>query len=310
MARKLTYTGAFGASRTLGLLMRPQGLEWVTELPRDAADADIVLHISCNAHYTLFIPYIAQEVLRRLGKKFVVFGGPESCCGFMQVHVGDPDLEEETARKALLGFNRVHPQLLVSVCPDCDEAFGKYRLGNMRFEITNISDLFDRYLDELRPLMRPVHRRVAVHHHAINPARQADAAKMRRLLEAIPGVEFADARRSLGPGVHCQTTAPMPSADQEAMFEEARALGADTLVVPYHSCYRQHCKMELRYPVDVQHYLGILAESLGIPFEEHFKSLRLLDSVDAVMDRLRPSIGSQVYDEATVRTFVERAIFC
>ncbi len=46
------------------------------------------------------------------------------------------------------------------------------------------------------------------------------------------------------------------------------------------------------------------------PFEEPFKALRLLDDVDAVMAKLRPSIATQVYDEATVRTFVERAIFC
>jgi hypothetical protein len=310
MARKLTYTGAFGAARTLGLLMRPNGLDWVTELPRAAEDADIVLHISCNAHYTLFIPYIAQEVLRKLGKKFVVFGGPESCCGFMQVHMGDLDLEEETARKTLLGFNRVHPRLLVSVCPDCDEAFDKYRMSTMRFEIANISDLFDRYLDELRALLRPVKHRAVVHYHAVNAARQADTAKIRRLLEAIPGLEIVDAQKSLGPRIHCQTTAPMAPADQDAMFAEAVALGADTLIVPYHSCYRQHCKMELRYPVAVQHYLGILAESLGIAFDEPFKALRLLDDVDKAMDRLRPSLATQVYDESTVRTFVERAIYC
>ena len=310
MRRKLTYTGAFGAARTLGLLMRPRGLDWVTEPPSPAHDVDIVLHISCNAHYTLFIPYIAQEVLRRLGKKFIVFGGPESCCGFMQVHVGDADLEEETARKTLLGFNRTHPQLLVSVCPDCDEAFEKYRLSNMRFEIANISDLFDRYLDELRALMRPVNRRAVVHYHSVNAARQTDAARIRRLLEAIPGLQLIEAQKNHGPGIHCQTTAPMSAEDQESMFAEASAIGADTLIVPYHSCYRQHCKMELRYKVDVQHYLGILAESLGIAFEEPFKALRLLNSVDAVMEKLRPSIATQVYDEDTVRGFVERAIFC
>jgi hypothetical protein len=309
-SRKLTYTKAFGTVRTLGALLKPPGLEWVTELPREAPHSPIVLHISCNAHLTLFIPFIAQEALRRLGKDFVVLGGPENCCGFMQVTMGDADLEPEAARKALLGFNRASPQLLVSVCPDCDEVFEKFRLPTTRFEIVNISDLFVRYLPELRPLLRPVKKRVVVHYHAVNESRQKDTRNIRMLLEAIPGLDILPAAKHLGPGIHCQTVAPMPPADQEAMFAEAHALGADVLVVPYHSCYRQHVKAELQYPMAVQHYTGLLAESLGIDYTEPFKELRLLDDVDAVMNTLRPRLEGNVYDEPTIRTFVERAIFC
>ena len=307
---KLTYTKAFGTVRTLGALLKPADLDWITELPRDAAKSPIVLHISCNAHLTLFIPYIAQEVLRRLGKDFVILGGAENCCGFMQVTMGDPDLEPETARKALLGVNRASPQMLVSVCPDCDEVFEKFRLPGMRFEILNVSDLLARYLDELRPLLQPVRKRVVVHYHAINEPRQRDTRNIRALLDAIPELEILEVGKNLGPGIHCQTVAPMSPEDQEAMFAEAHARGADTLIVPYHSCYRQHCKMELRYPIKVEHYLGLVAESLGIAFEQPFKTLRLLDDVDAVLDKLRPRLAGHPYDEQTIRTFVERAIFC
>jgi hypothetical protein len=307
---KLTYTKAFGTVRTLGQLLRPEGLDWITELPRSSAKTPIVLHISCNAHLTLFIPFIAQEVLRRLGKDFVLLGGAENCCGFMQVTMGDADLEPEAARKALLGFNRASPQLLVSVCPDCDEVFEKFRLPVTCFEIVNISQLFVRYLDEIRPLLQPVRKRVVVHYHAVNEARQKDTRDIRTLLEAIPGLEILTARKHLGPGIHCQTVAPMAPADQEAMFAEAQALGADALIVPYHSCYRQHVKAELHHPFKVYHYTGLLAESLGIDYSEPFKALRLLDDVDAVMDTIRPRIAGSVYDEATIRTFVERAIFC
>jgi hypothetical protein len=85
---KLTYTKAFGAVRTLGSMLRPAGLDSVRELPRDERKAAIVLHISCNAHFALFVSSIAQAVLRKLNKDFVFLGGPANCCGFT-LHVRD-----------------------------------------------------------------------------------------------------------------------------------------------------------------------------------------------------------------------------
>jgi hypothetical protein len=102
----------------------------------------------------------------------------------------------------------------------------------------------------------------------------------------------------------------MPPDDQAKMFDEARRLGADALVVPYHSCYRQHVKMQMQYGVETHHFFSLIAMSLGIAFDEPFKQLRLLDSVDRVMDVLRPKIGSMGYEEQVVRGYVERAIFC
>ncbi|HYC62259.1 MAG TPA: hypothetical protein VEK79_22095, partial [Thermoanaerobaculia bacterium] len=77
-----------------------------------------------------------------------------------------------------------------------------------------------------------------------------------------------------------------------------------------HSCYRQHIKMQLQYGVETQHYFGLLAMALDIPFEEPLKRLRLLDDVDAVMAALRPKIDALGYTEDGVRPFVERAVFC
>ncbi|MDO9437906.1 heterodisulfide reductase-related iron-sulfur binding cluster [Hydrogenophaga sp.] len=306
---KRTYTNAFESMRLLGEALRPEGLSWLTELKGAQAQADIVLHISCNAHYTLFIPYIAQEILKKIDKSFVVFGGPESCCGSIQFNMGDPDLEEMNARLALMMFNRVKPQLLVSVCPDCDEVFDKFRPAPVRFDITNISDLFVKYLDELRPLLKPVNKRVVIHHHASGPQRIEDAQNMRTLLQAIPGIEIVDAQHALGPGIHCQTVKPMPEADQKAMVEEAVLLDVDSLVVPYHSCYRQHIAMELTHTVKVEHYLGLLAQSLGIAYDEPYKRLRLTDDVDVVMNALRPAVEKLGFDMETVTPWIRRVIF-
>ena len=306
---KRTYTSAFESVRLFSELLRPDGLEWVTDLRGAGRQADIVLHISCNAHYTLFIPYIAQEVLKLLGKSYVVVGGPENCCGSIQFNMGDGDLEEVNAKLALMMINRAKPQLLVSVCPDCDVVFDKFRPAPVRFEITNVTDLFVSCLEELKPFLKPVNKKVIVHHHAEGAQRVRDAENIRTLMKAIPGVELLDASRTLGPAIHCQTVKPMTVEDQEAMFAEAKALGADSIVVPYHSCYRQHIRMELSGPVKVEHYTGILAQSLGIAFDEPLKRLRLTDDLDKAMEALRPGLNRLGADEAAVRPYVQRAIF-
>ena len=158
--------------------------------------------------------------------------------------------------------------------------------------------------------MRPVNRRVVIHRHDVDELRMGDANRIEMLLNAIPGLKILPAKYAHPASIHCHTVHPMAPEDQARMFSEARELGADALVVPYHSCYRQHVKMQLKYGIETQHYFGLLAMSLGISFEEPFKQLRLLDNIDSVMSALHPKIKSMGYEEEVVKSYVERSIFC
>jgi hypothetical protein len=169
--------------------------------------------------------------------------------------------------------------------------------------------LFIEYLDALKEHLQPVPMRAIAHVHRVNASRQADANNMLTILNAIPGLELIEAPHSEGPGLHCQTLHPMPDEDQLVMFEEARCLGVDTLIVPYHSCYRQHCKMQISHGVEVHHYFSILAKSLDIPFEEPFKTLRLMDDIEAALNALRPRIEELGYDQEEVRSYLARTVY-
>jgi Fe-S oxidoreductase len=305
-----SYTSIFETVRTIGRLLAPEELQYYTEIPAEGSQSDLVIHLSCMANYTPHVPLLAQRILEKAGLHALVVGGPENCCGELHKHFKDHDLEKQTVKIVMQGFRRAKPRKVVSICPDCDEVFSAHGVARYPYQHTNISDLFGEHLDRLKAQMRPVELRIVPHFHSINAARQRDAQNMMAILKAIPGLQILEAKHALGPGIHCQTLHPMPVPDQERMFEEARALGAEALVVPYHSCYRQHCKMQLTYGVPVHHMFNILAMALGIPFSEPFKELRLLDDVDAVVEALRPRIERYGYDEKTVRAQVVRAIFC
>lgn len=305
-----SYTGIYETVRTIGRLLQPEELQYLTEMPQQGAESELVIHLSCMAHYTPHVPLLAQKILEKAGQQALIVGGPENCCGELHKHFQEHDLEKQMAKVVLLGFRRARPRKVVSICPDCSDVFAAHGVERYPYEHANISDLFIEYLEQLKQQMRPVSLRVIAHFHTVNEARRSDADNMMTILRAVPGLEILEARHALGPGNHCQTLHPMAPADQERMFQEARSLGADALVVPYHSCYRQHCKMQLRHGVAVHHMFNILALALGIPFTEPFKELRLLDDVDAVLERLRPRIERYGYDEKTVRAQVQRAIFC
>jgi len=308
--QKSNYTNLYETVRGVGNLLAPEGFEYFTEIPANTPESHLVIHLSCMAHYTPQIPFLAQKILQSIGLDCLIVGGPENCCGELHKHFKDHDLEKQMARTAMTGFRRAKPQKVVSICPDCDEVFSAHGAERMPFRHTNISDLFIEHLDRLKENMKPVTMRIVPHFHNVNAARQRDADNMLAILRAIPGLQILDAQCALGPGVHCQTLHPMPTADQNRMFVEAVELGADAIVVPYHSCYRQHCKMQLEHSVEVHHMFNILAKSLGIPFSEPFKEMRLLGDVDAVVNALRPRIESEGYDEKTVRAQITRAIFC
>lgn len=308
---KPSYGTVFDRTRMLGYLTAADDFQFVTEPPRDMKGGDIILHISCLVHSIAHIPYLAQKIMERLGLDFTTLGGPENCCGSLHWHRGDEELGLQTASIALATFQRLKPVRVLSLCPDCDTSFARRKGRQHTFEHINISQIFSENLDKLKSLMqRPVNRRVVIHEHLDNDNRQRDAQNIRRVLRAVPGLEVIDAPAASSGSRPCSLPMfPLSDEDTRAMFEEANRLGASDLIVPYHSCYRQHCKAQLTYGIEVQHYLSIVAESIGLPYEEPFKRLRMLDDVDAAMSLLRPRITKLGYDEETVRSYVEASIY-
>lgn len=309
MAKKISYTTVFERTRVLGDVIAPKDLHFKTELAPGEEAEELILHISCQVLNVPHVADIAQKLLHRLGLQFTTLGGPENCCGAYHWHFGDLDLERQIAKVSLNGFRRGKARTVLSLCPSCDDSFGRHKLPTHNFRQCNITELLVEKLDELRSMMRPVPCRVVLHDHNADETRRRNSENVRRLIEAIPGLEILSSRHAGGPGIGCQTVAPMSRDDSAEMFAEAQALGAEYLVVPYHSCYRQHCKLQLGFGVEVQHYLSLLARALDITYEEIFKDLRLLDDVDKAVAQLRPRIQELGHREEDVRKYVQAVIY-
>lgn len=307
---RLVYTPIFENLRALGGILAPKDMRWITELPEGGRQTPYVMHLSCMAHYTPHIPHIAQRILERAGVECPILGGTESCCGTLHVHFGDPDLGRHAAHAGIAGFKRARPTTVVSICPDCDESFNSFLPEKRPFEVVNIAALLVELLPRIERDFRPVGAKVILHKHLANEARQKDMENIETILHAIPGIEVLDSLHSLGPEKHCNVLGPMSAENQAAMLREAEALGAAYIVVPYHSCYRQHCMLELHSNVKVQHYIGLVAQALGIDFEERYKELRLLDDLEKAVDRLMDEANERGISRDVLRGYLQSAIYC
>lgn len=312
---KIPYAKIFGPPRDLGRVLAPDDFSYDMDPPADLVPGSIVLHVACNTLTVPHIPYLAQKIMERVGIEFATVGGPENCCGAPQWANGDDALERQVATLTLNAFRQMKPVQVVSTCPDCDTHFQLYRRRQHTFQHMNLVEMLGEHLDKLKTLMRfPVERRVALHLHEEGEGRRKDAESVRRIMSVVPGLEVVKAKNSNGLGNHCLVNigryrSTISPETTDAMFSELQEKEVDSLIVPYHGCYRQHCKRQLEYGVEVQHYLEIIAQSMGIEFEDTFKELRMLDDVDAAMDRLRPRIKEMGYREDDIRSMVQSAIY-
>lgn len=280
---------------------------YLMDPPARTEPGTTILHVSCNTVSIPHIVYLTEKIFSAIGIQYIEIGGPENCCGAMQWLANDELRGNQVASMTLGSFGRVKPIRVVSTCPDCDLVFEIYKKKFHRFVTENVIQVIGSNIETLKPLMtKDVNKRVVLHYHNISKHRLDDKDALTRILRAIPGLTLLEASHSAGFGNHCMPRMgridnTLFGPEIKAMFEEAVELGADTLAVPYHGCYRNHVKREPEYGVEVVHYLELIAAAMGIKFEQRFKEIRFLNDVDAAVERLAPRGKELGYDMATIR---------
>jgi Fe-S oxidoreductase len=279
--------------------------------PRDAP-ADLVFYTGCNLLKTPHIALLCLDVLDALGVNYRVAGGPGSCCGILQTRGGDLAAAERLAYRTADRFGGTASGKVLSWCPTCQVQFGETVLPSRRAQEPAADDLemeplvtwLERRLDDLKRLMvHPVTKRVALHDH---PGISGAGAAVRRILEAIPGLEFVDLQQ-LPVGYMCNTLKPVPAFKRElhqTLLEAASAAGVTTLAGVYHACHRELCAHERDWPFEVVNFMELIGAAMGISRPDVFKRLKMLQDVDAVIADAKDLIDTYGLDLEEVRTVI------
>ncbi len=307
------YARYYGDLLVLADLLRDEPERaWLTNVPRGAEPAEYVLYLGCNVLRTMHLAETVIDLMRYLGEDFVTLGGPANCCGIGHARRGETAAGERLTGSTLGKLNTFAPRKIITWCPSCTFFLGKTipTLGPGSAPLEHFSAFLVERLDRLR-FVNPVPRRVALHAHTGHPQQDADAEMVGRVLAAIPGVErvelpaLGELKRHCSGETIASVTRPRYFELVEQLMAEATEQAVDTAVTVYHSCQREICQEEGRYPFTVENWVSLLARALGL--QEHpdrYKTYKLW----ADKERILADLGPRLAERGIAREKAERAV--
>jgi heterodisulfide reductase subunit D len=275
---------------------------------------DFVFYTGCNVLKTPHIALLALDVMDALGVTYKVMGGPNNCCGVIQLRTGDTEV---SGRQAVSSLDRLAEGKtgVISWCPSCHVQFTETTIptvekmrGARPFEMTPFMLFLKSRIEALRPLLtRPVPMRVALHRNrGIRGVTEAGV----ELLRMVPGIELVDLGQP-DVGLVGTTLKALPEYKRGlhlAELQAAEAAGVDALVVTYHVEYREFCAHERDWPFRVVNILEIVGASMGLHHDDDFKRLKIMQDADAIVADCRDMLGHYGVDPAKARAMVVEAM--
>ena len=273
---------------------------------------DVVFYTGCNVLKTPHIALLALDILDAINVSYRVMGGPSHCCGVVQMRTGDIEGSGRFGETTMDKLAKSTSGKVLAWCPTCVVQFNEFTLptvertrGAKPFEMTPFILFLRSRLDGLRPLLRePVPMRIALHRHTGAPGVMEAAAD---LLSAVPGIELVDLGQP-SVGLMSNYLRALPAYKRELQLNEleaARDAGVDALVAVYHADYRELCAHERDWPFKVVNALEIIGAAMGFHQDAHYKRLKLMQDVDAILADCADLAAQNGLEPATSRLAVE-----
>jgi Fe-S oxidoreductase len=279
----------------LGVQLRPEDIQRLLPgaLHQRQRPAEVVFYFGCNILRTPEIALTVLDVLERLGVDYEVLGGTGNCCGITFMRAGEAATAHAQATQTMHNMAAFTPQQVLSWCPSCNVHMQDFVLDlePPEFPMRHVTAyLADRVADLQRLFIRPLHKRVALHeHHGVDGV----VEDVRRLLQAIPGIELVAIPQLHDHGHQCAGFRHAPAARanvHRVVLEQAAAAGVDVLADIYHSCHRELVAAEQDTPFTIQNFMSLLGEAMGITRQDLYKRMMLYHDLERVLAEAAPYI--------------------
>jgi Fe-S oxidoreductase len=273
---------------------------------------DVVFYTGCNVLKTPHIALLALDIMDALSVTYQVMGGPTHCCGVVQMRTGDVDTSGRFGQATMDKLARSKSGQVLAWCPSCFVQFTEFTLptvermqGAKPFEMTPFVLFLGTQLERLQPLLQTrVPMRIALHRHT-GAAGVMEAAAA--VLRAVPGIELVDLGQP-SPGLMSNYLRALPAYKRELQLNEleaARDAGVDALVAVYHADHRELCAHERDWPFVIVNLLEIVGASMGLHHVDHYKRLKIMQDVEAIMADCADLVTQHRLDPATARLAIK-----
>ena len=253
--------------------------------------ADVVFYFGCNILRTPDIALTVLDVLDRLDVDYEVLGGTGNCCGITFMRAGEADIAHAQASQTLQNMAAFRPQEILSWCASCNVHMHDFVPASEQPEspMRHVTSYLAERVDALQALfVHPVRKRVALHEH---DGVDGVVADVRRLLQAIPGLELVPIPQLHDQGHMCSGLATTPAAKDNVhrvVLEQAAAAGVDVLADIYHACHRELAAAEAGYPFAIQNFISLIGEAMGTTHEDVYKRMMIYRDLEQIMADAAP----------------------
>ncbi len=225
--------------------------------------ADSVYFVGCIASFSPSVQGIPQTVARlltRVGIDFTIMGEEERCCGFPLLAAGMRQELEAVKEHNIRRVRETGATRMIFSCPSCYRTWWEeYRHDLPGVELVHSTQLIDRLVQESKIELGEIRKRVTYHDPCDLGRNMGVYDPPRRVISAIPGVEFVEMAESRERGRCCGGGGDLEfhnpdlvAAVGDKTLAAMLATGADTVVTACQQCKRMALTARDRAGADIE----------------------------------------------------------
>jgi heterodisulfide reductase subunit D len=260
------------------LQVKPSEACWMKKPPPDPKPVEMVVFTGCALTGTPHVLMESAAILDSMGLDFVILAGGDLCCGLAPTLWGDLQAAQRMGQELVDAIGAFKPKKVVFLCGACYiTCLGIWPLFTaVPFQSQEMVQFLLENLGRI-PLKNKVNKVVTLH-DSCQVARIGASDLPRQLLQAIPGVTLVEMAHSKADALCCggYTNTILPQITEtmrRAPMDEARATGASVMATICGRCQQSFAPFEAQYPFEVQSFTTLLAEAIGVRYEDRFKKL-------------------------------------
>ncbi len=279
-------------------------------------EADVLFFPGCNVYYQPDKLLATLDVLDYIGEGYSFLPGLDTCCGNIQMLVGDVEEAENAYRAFIYEVNRIKPKTVVFWCTSCicrmEGIISKYE--DFDFEMITLAQYLTRNIGKLN-FVNEYNSKIAIHDPCKIVYRNIDPVGPREVLKKIEGVELVEKYSSRQEVKCCGVSSPLIENEcmkslQNECLTGSIATGADIILDICHTCHNLFLNTIDQKDIEICNYITVIANSLGIESHDLLRELKQIEDYNELMNRihkyLKDSPFSKYQVEKAVKNFFPR----
>lgn len=260
----------------------------------------------CNVYFQPEKLLNAMDLMDAVGNDWAFLTGLDNCCGDCHFFTGAVEDGAKTAEKLVASIADFQPEAVIFWCPTCHCRLekGVAPALDIPFNIMSFPQYLAANMDKL-PLTEAAAGTVTLHEACKSAYTGVDTDGPRDVLRRAPGVTLIEMEHHGRDTMCCGSGAIawFPESCSRVFqdrLKEAGQTGADRLITVCHYCNQVFLAEEESYDFEVDSYVNLVAEAIGLKREDKFKKYKHWGNIDRILDDVGEHINSLPFEKKRI----------